>query len=193
MRRFLVTLACVGLAIGGTQVGHAVAYRLVERSSAERADLLAGTGHTYLQYASLALAILFVLAALALVAEIRATAAGGAATRPRLWMFGVVAPATLIVQEHIERWFSDGAFPWGTALQATVVVALLLQAPFALAAYVVARVVLGVTDALVRLLRRRREPRSRLRVSWPRVTSSRRVSSAQHIGLGPRGPPLLSV
>jgi hypothetical protein len=193
VRRVLVTLACVGLALGGTQVGHAVAYRLVERSATERADLLAGTGHTYLQYASLAIAVLFVLALLALLAEVRATAAGRAATRPRLWMFGVVAPATFVVQEHLERVIADGAIPWETALQGTFVVGLLLQVPFALAAYALARLVLGVTGALARLLRRRPQPRLRPRVSWPRVPSTRLFSSALRTGLGARGPPLLPV
>jgi apolipoprotein N-acyltransferase len=193
MRRLGVTVGAIAMAVVGTQIAHAVAYRIVEPSAEERAHLLAGTGHAYLRHASMALALLAVLAVLALVAEVCATAARGPVLAPRLWMFAVVAPATFVVQEHFERWFHDGAFPWGAALHATFAVGLLLQLPFALAAYLLARLLLGVTIALARLLRRERPSRRPIRSAWPRARAALLCSEPQRLGLGPRGPPLLSV
>jgi hypothetical protein len=191
MRRLAVTAGTVASAVVGTQLAHAVAYRLVEPSADERAHLLAGTGHGYLRHASLALALLAVLAVLAIVAEIRAAATGGPALAPRLWMFAAVVPATFVVQEHLERWFHDGVFPWAAGLQATFVVGLVLQLPFALAVYALARILLGAAHALGRLLRRERRAAPRDRAAWPRARADLFLSPPQHIGLGPRGPPPL--
>jgi hypothetical protein len=137
------------------------------------------------------LALLGVLAVLALVAEVRATAVN--APSPKVWMFAVLAPATFVAQEHLERWFHDGAFPWGAALEGTFVVGLLLQLPFALAAYALARLLLGVTRALARLLRREHASPRRARSTWPRARAALLFSAPQLLGLGPRGPPPLPV
>jgi hypothetical protein len=193
VRRALVAIGCVGLAIAGTQAAHAVAYRLVEPSAEERAHLLAGTGHGYLEHASLALALVVVAAVLALVVEVRIATRDDAAPRIPLWVFGLAAPATFVVQEHIERWIHDGGFPWGAALHGTFLVGLALQLPFALAAYLFARLVLGVTQALIQRLRRERPRAVRLRSTWPSIGVSRPLSALLQIGLGPRGPPLASV
>lgn len=193
MRRLVVTLASLGFAVLGTQIAHALAYRLAEPSADQRAHELTGTGHGYLEYATLGMALLLVLAVWALVAEIRAGVAGARPSRPRLWIFAAIAPATFVAQEHLERWFHDGAFPWATALEATFLLGLVLQLPFALAAYALARVLLRAAQAVARLLARPRVSRLAERSSWSAapVAPPRPASLAGQ--LGARGPPLLAV
>ena len=43
----------IPLCVAGSQVAHALAYRFVDRDPGARAELLATTGHQYLEYAPL--------------------------------------------------------------------------------------------------------------------------------------------
>jgi hypothetical protein len=180
------------LAVAGTQVAHTVAYRLTTPSSTERAHELSATGHGYVAYLPLALAMGVVLVAFALVAEVRHIAAASPGhVRPRAWHFAVVAPAIFVAQEHLERLVHNGAMPWQLVLAASFITGLLLQVPFALAAYVVARLLVGAARTVGGLLASRRRPpfpagstgRPASRVTVPRLR-------ALALGYGSRGPPL---
>ena len=103
-RRMIAWIVTLPLAVAGTQMAHAIAYRITA-STNERAHELSATGHGYLAYLPLALAIGAVLVAFALAAEVRhvATRSERAALRPRAWQFAIVAPAIFVSQEHFER------------------------------------------------------------------------------------------
>ncbi len=148
---WLLTLA---LAVIGSQLAHELAYRLVTPDGAQRAHELARTGHAYLVYAPAALAVCSVLVLIALVGELRhlLTGRGTASSRPSALTFAVLAPAIFVLQEHFERLFHDGAFPWDACLQPTFVVGLLLQLPVASGAYLLSRLLLGAVRSLGRLL-----------------------------------------
>lgn len=178
------------LAVVGSQVGHALAYRLVTPDGAERAHELAATGHSYLAYAPLALAIGTVMVVLALGVELRHVITGGQVSRPSALSFAVLAPAIFVLQEHFERLLHDGAFPWSAAVESTFVTGLLLQLPFALAAYLVARLLLRVVRSVGRLVALPRPRALRTVVAWPanQVDVPRVVALA--LGYGSRGPPV---
>ena len=186
-------LLILPLAVVASQLGHAVAYRLVTPDEAERAHELAASGHAYLTYAPAALAICGVLVVLALAGEFIHALTPRRVAPPSLLPFAVLAPAIFASQEHIERLLQDGVFPWSTALDATFLVGLLLQLPFSALAYVLARLLLGVVRSIGRRLSY--PPRSRalgppvlrfaLSVARPRV-------AVLALGYGSRGPPHLS-
>ena len=161
-RRNVVWLLTLALAVIGSQLAHELAYRLVTPDGARRAHELAQTGHAYLVYAPAALAVCSVLVLIALAGELRhLLRRGTASSRPSALTFAVLAPAIFLLQEHFERLFHDGAFPWDACLQPTFVVGLLLQVPVAFGAYLLARLLLGAVRSLGRLLVgpvRRRSP-----------------------------------
>jgi len=194
-RRLIAWLVTLPLAVVGTQAAHALAYRLVTSTADTREHELSTTGHDYLAYLPLALAIGAVLVAFALTAEVRhiVQTKESSALKPQVWQFALVAPAVFACQEHLERWLHDGAFPWDAALAASFITGLLLQLPFALAAYALARVLLRAARSLGRLLARpRRGRRLGATIEWPRTSFASPRVSALALGYGSRGPPFTS-
>lgn len=193
-RRLIVWLVTLPLAVAGTQLAHAFAYRVVSPDAGERAHELSATGHAYLAYLPLMLAVGTVLVVLALAVEIRhiVGAPGRSGLRPSAWGFAALAPAIFTCQEHFERLVQDGVVPWGAALAPSFVAGLLLQLPFALAAYALARLLLRVARSLARLLARRPRPR-RVGVAVPRPVVCVAIPRvpALALGYGSRGPPAL--
>ena len=193
-RRLIAWLVTLPLAVAGTQMAHAVAYRLTAPVDSEPAHDLSATGHGYVAYLPLALAIGAVLVAFALVAEVRhiATTSQGGTFRPRAWHFAVIAPALFASQEHFERLIHNGAFPASAVLEAPFIVGLLLQLPFALVAYSLARLLLHAAHSFGGLLAQRRQQLRAATIRWPAaaVVAPRRPALA--LGYGSRGPPLAS-
>lgn len=191
MRRGLIAWgSTLVLAVVGTQVAHALAYRLVTPGEHDRDELLTATGHGYLAYAPLALALGFGVLVTVLIAEVRATARRSG-TRACAWRFALVAPVVFFAQEHLERLAHDGAIPWSAALEGTFLTGLALQLPFALAAYLLARLLLSAARALGRRLGDRPPPR---RAPTPHLASPRGQRRAPRVaalalGYGERGPP----
>ena len=191
-RRLMVWLLTVPLAVAGSQVAHALAYRLIAPNADGRTTLLAATGHGYYSYLPLALAVGSVLVGFALVGEIRHLASGRpyGSHGPSARSFALLAPAIFCFQEHFERLVDHGGFPWHAALEPSFLVGLSLQVPFALAAYLVARLLLRAARSLGRWLAtpwRPRVapgvvPRPRSRLFSPHVP-------ALALGYGTRGPP----
>ena len=131
------------LAAAGSQVAHAFAYRLVTPHEHERARVSADTGHGYMGYWPVMLTAGAILLVAVLVSEVRA-AGRRYGTRVHFGRFAFVALAFCVAQEHLERFVHDGALPWTVALQLPFIVDWSLQLPFALAAYLVARLLLSV-------------------------------------------------
>jgi len=65
------------------------------------------------------------------------------------WVFACLPPVVFFVQEHVEHLISHGV-PWTLAADPTFVAGLCLQAPFALAAYLVARLLVAAAAAIAR-------------------------------------------
>lgn len=142
MRRLAAWTIVVPLLVAGTEIAHALAYRVVYPQTEIRWRVLAASGHSYLGYAPLVLGIVGA-ALLAGLASTVADAARGRAPRPLpAWAFALLPLIGFTCQEVIERWLVNDSFPWWLAQQPTFRVGLLLQVPFAVGAYVVARVLL---------------------------------------------------
>ena len=177
------------LAVAGSQIGHALAYRLVTPDHHDRAQLLAETGHHYLGYWRLVLALGIGVLVAVVVAEAHAARRRSGAHAPA-WRFAVVGLVAFVAQEHLERLAHDGVFPWTAACERTFLVGLVLQLPFALAAYLAARLLLSAARAIG--LRLGEAPRRRpfvVRVGRPRLEVRAERLAALALGYGERGPP----
>jgi hypothetical protein len=179
--------------VAGSQVAHALAYRIVYPDAQVRWQVLLSTGHDYLSYWPLLFGVvggvLLVGFAATLVAAVRRH-------EPRpvpAWAFALLPLLGFTVQEFAERWLIGGGFPWWAVLQPTFRIGLLLQLPFALIAFLLARFLLRSAEGVVRVLR----PGARIPqplgvghswfvcVSWPLRSA---VLADGHAG---RGPPAL--
>ena len=181
-------LLSLGLLAGGVYTAHALAYRLAVPDAEHRHDVLEQTGHGYLD-GPLLTSFFFALVAAGLAGRVLGGALGG--PHPPLWFFGLAPPLGFALQEHLERWFHDGAFPAGAALEPTFLAGLVLQLPFALAAALAAAALLAGADALAARLGGLR----RLRVlpeAAPRpvpATPGIRPAGARVGARGQRAPP----
>ncbi len=149
-RRTGVWLLTGVLSVFGSQLAHSLAYRLVAPDQAERTALLAASGHRYLTYAPLAIAIGATLVVVAFLAQVRGLIGGSSRWQPTLWAFALFAPAVFVVQEHLERLVHGRVVPWSTATDSTFLIGLALQLPFALLAYLLACVVLRAAAKVAR-------------------------------------------
>jgi hypothetical protein len=189
MRRRLTWVLVAPLALVSSQVAHALAYRSVEADTTARASLLASTGHGYLAYLPFAAALVTVLCAIGFIAQLRLGLGATTGAGPRA--FALVPLAVFAVQEHFERLAHTGALPLEAILEPTFLLGLVLQIPFAVLAWALARLLLDAARALVLALTRRRAPlaararavRRPLPVTLPRLGILAR-------GYAERGPPL---
>jgi len=65
-----------------------------------------------------------------------------------LWIFALLPPIVFVVQEHVEYWVGHGALTGSPATQSAFLVGLALQAPFTIAAYVAARLLMRLAEAV---------------------------------------------
>jgi hypothetical protein len=193
-RRVTAWLLSFPLMVVGSQVAHVFAYRWVYPNAHVRLSELVATGHGYMgspSYAPMLLGFVFaaelVAAGCVLVSALRRSRQRAVPA----WAFALLPMLGFTLQEFIERWLSGSPFPWWMVLQPTYRVGLLLQLPFALVAYVVARLLLRAADRVGRILRgaiARPAPRS-VSLRWVvlEVDSPRR--GAVDGGHSGRGPP----
>jgi hypothetical protein len=182
VRRALSWLVVLPLAVGGSQLAHAEAYRLVYADPHERAHVLDGSGHAYFSYAPAAFALALAVLLCGLAGWL-AHARRGRSIALATWPFAAVPLLTFLVQEHVER----GTLA-GVLAEPTTLVGLLLQLPFALLAFAVARLLLRVVEALAvaRVRRPRIRARTRsLRPATPMLPPLPRLA----FGVAQRGPP----
>jgi len=143
----------VPLVLGGTEVAHAFAYRIVYPQAAVRLRVLTDTGHGYLDWIPLLLGV----GAAAVLVGLLSSVVDALRRRPPApvpaWAFALLPVTAFTLQELLERWFAVGGFPWWMVEQPTFRVGLVLQLPFALLAYVVARVLLRVAERVAVVLR----------------------------------------
>ena len=182
--------------LGGTEVAHWLAFRLVYPDPFERAQALQATGHGYLNdwlpiAGGVAVAILVV--GLYLWCREARVARGLDVARVGLSRFAALPPLAFTLQEHLERLIHSGTVV-GVVLEPTFMLGLLLQVPFALAAYLLARLLLGVAGQVGHVLARRssqprRHAASSARLRF-RVEFSLPRPAALAGGHAERGPPL---
>lgn len=109
------------------------------------------------------------------------------------WSFAVLPPLLFLAQEHIEYWVGHAQVAGTVVAQPAFLYGLALQAPFALAAYVLARLLVGLAASIARRLAAR--PRVGARVAHARSLyrdPPRRSLLGLDAGLT-RGPPLRSL
>jgi len=191
MRRCLVWALAVPLMLAGSQTAHALAYHLVYPQAHLRLRILGATGHGYLTWLPLLLAV----GGAAALAALAATAADAARGRPAralpAWGFALLPPLAFVVQESLELSLHTGTFAWQALLAPTFLPGLLLQLPFALAAYLAARLLLRAARCLGRvcaaLLPRPTASSSPVLPRAATLPPRRGVAGAR---LAKRGPPL---
>lgn len=184
-RSRVAPLVALPMAVAGSLVAHELAYRVVGGAHAH--VLRAETGHGYLEHlpagATLGLAVL--------VVGLLATAAGRARSTRTLpaWAVALVPFAVFAVQEHVERWAHAGEWPLGAVLEATFVVGLALQAPFAVAAWFLARALVRTVVLLVGTGPARRPGHGRPAVRLAPIGPGRARCAPLAARAAPRGPP----
>jgi hypothetical protein len=146
MRRGAAWGLALPLALVGSQAAHAVAYALVYPQAGTRALTLFATGHAYLGYVPLLLAGAGAAAAVALAVTALDAAVGRPVRDVPAWAFALVPPAGFAIQELLELSLHTGTLGWRAVLAPTFLPGLLLQLPFALAAYVAARLLLRAAE-----------------------------------------------
>jgi hypothetical protein len=192
VRRRSAWLVSLPLVVAGSLIAHQLAYLAVAGAHADA--LLADTGHGYLDQlptgAVLALVCLLLGLGLAAVDRVRERAGRGIPA----WLIALVPLLGFALQEHVERLAHSGQVPWGAALDATFLVGLALQLPFAALAFVIARALLRTVASIVTALLERSRPGSHRRTINRFGLSARLVLAA---GLAyrraPRGPPSLRI
>ena len=156
MRRSLVWLSVFPLMLAGSQAAHVLAYRWVYPSSQVRLHALLSTGHGYMDRLPLVLGIAAAVALVSLLAAGVDAARGRSVRGLPAWAFALLPLLTFVVQEILERSLHTGTFVWQAVESPTFVPGLLLQLPFAAAAYVVARLLLRTVSAVGRIIGARR-------------------------------------
>jgi hypothetical protein len=193
MRRSVAWLSALPLILAGSQVAHVVAYRLVYPSSHARLHELVSTGHGYMEQLPLVLGIAGAVAAVSLLVAVADAARGRRLRALPAWAFALLPMASFTLQEVLERSLHAGTFIWRAVESPTFLPGLLLQLPFALLAYLIARLLLRVAEVAGRRLGSvlppaRLEPTSFL---FAVVVARTARANALALRLGKRGPPRL--
>ena len=190
-RRAAAWLSAIPLMLVGSQVAHVFAYRLAYPVARVRLRELVVTGHGYLGFWPVLLGIAAGLELAALGSVVAGSFQRRRSTPVAPWAFAVMPLLAFVVQEFLERWLAGGSFPWWMILQPTFRIGLLLQLPFGLLAYLVARLLLGVAGDVGSALRRLADSATPLgvRATWsPFELAQVRLPALAH-GRTSRGPP----
>ena len=190
-RLLLAWLLVLPLVAGGSQLAHWLGYAAATSDGTARADALASTGHGYLA----ALPVLAAISTGLIVAVLLLVTFDGLRGRSQLrlqrWPFAVMPFIGFVVQELVERGVAGDPVSLATLLEQPVLLGLLLQIPFAFAAFVVGFALTRVADRIGRALAHRApiEPLSPPRGSWPALPVHPPRSRAFY-AMPARGPPL---
>lgn len=153
MRRSAAWLATVPLMLGGSQLAHAVAYRIAYPQAHVRVVHMLATGHSYFTRLPILLAAAGACVLVALVATAVDAARGLRARALPASAFALLPPLAFALQELLELSLHTGTFAWHAVLAPTFLPGLLLQLPFALLMYVLARLLLRAAERIGHALR----------------------------------------
>ena len=187
----LAWLLAYALTVAGWISAHDVAYRLALPHPHDSGSDIAPARHAYLAYASLLVVLCLLLAVLCTAGLVARPHGLLAPSRRILFLFVLLPPLGFALQEVTESLFATGTLPFEAALEPTFLVGILLQVPFALAAFVVARMLFAMVRALARTVAGARRPRlvSLDLLVPPVVDGWRPRLPALAFGYGERGPP----
>ena len=193
MRRSVAWLSALPLIFAGSQVAHVIAYRLVYPSSRVRLHELVSTGHDYMEQVPLVLGIGGAVVLVSLLVGVADAARGRRLRALPAWAFALLPMVSFTLQEILERSLHAEAFVWRAVESPTFVPGLLLQLPFALLAYLIARFLLRVAQVAGRRLAALRPPARLEPLSFPSPVPARRTARANALALrlAKRGPPRL--
>jgi hypothetical protein len=123
-------------------------------------DHEADVAHGYLQYGAIFLALATAVVVVAATRQLVQSVGGEcAAEAPSPGMFALMPIVGFMFQEHLEHLVAARELEISFFLSPPFVVGLMLQLPFALAALVVARLILGVIRTVVTVVREAGTPR----------------------------------
>jgi hypothetical protein len=182
----------VPLILAGTEAAHSLAYRLAYPEAEVRWRMLSASGHGYEAYLPVAAGVVAALSIVALLAAVVDAARRRPVRAVPLWMFALLPPIAFTVQEYAERRLQGIAVPAWMLHEPTFRYGLLLQLPFALLAYLVARLLCRVAVAASRMLRRGRAVaagRARAGIPAGRASADLPRRRAGVLGWSLRGPP----
>ena len=154
MRRRLAWGVTLPLVFAGSQAAHALAYRLVYPQATVRVRALLATGHSYAGWLPIVLASAGAVVLVSLTVAAADAARGRPARALPAWAFAALAPASFTLQELLELSLHTGTVGWHAVLAPTFLPGLMLQLPFALAAYLAARLLLRTAERVGRALAR---------------------------------------
>jgi hypothetical protein len=186
MRRGLAWALTLPLVLLGTEAAHALAYRVVYPQA--HARILLQTGHGYLSWLPLALALAGAVALAALCVAAADAARGRPARDLPAWAFALLPPATFVIQELLELSLHTGRFGWHALLAPTFLPGLALQLPLALGAYVAARLLLKTAERIGRALAQPQPLHGLSQILAAPVTTALRPRAVV-AGCSSRGPP----
>ena len=197
-RRAGVWVTAVPLMLLGSQLAHFLAFRLVYPQTQLRLRALLATGHGYMVgYPGYLPLVAGACGAMELVAFVWMVA-GGVRRAPRAPVppaaFALMPVIAFSLQEFLEQWLAGASFPWQLVLEPTFRVGLLLQLPFAVLMYLLARLLLRAAEQVVSVVGRLRPPFVVLREQPVRRAGGfallrRPTLAGGHSG---RGPPCFS-
>jgi hypothetical protein len=152
MSRSLAWLAAAPLMLVGSQLAHAIAYRIVFPQAHARVLYLLATGHAYTRWLPIALAVAGACVLVSLSATVFDSVRGRETRALPAPAFALLPPLAFALQETLELSLHTGTFAWRAVLAPTFVPGLLLQLPVALVTYLVARLLLRAAVRLGRAL-----------------------------------------
>jgi hypothetical protein len=188
VRKTAVWFVTLPLALIGVEAAHALANRLCGSPQGEAEVFASAASGAELGPPLLALALAALLLALA------------ARTVGRWWLprsarslavpFACVPPVAFVLLELLEAVLADGSMPWDPGARRTFAAGLALQLPVAFAGYLLARMLLRLSDGVRGLIARRPFPLSLPVLLLPSARGDRALHPACGAGVHPaRGPP----
>jgi hypothetical protein len=184
-RRRLAWGLTLPLVAAGGLAAHVLAYGMV--ASDHHSGSLA---HATLIQWRVCVALCLALAVIGAVGYAVETVSGRASRGAPLWVFALLPPVGFVIQEQLEHLLQHGGLSATLTLEPVFLLGLLLQVPFAAAAYLVARGLVSVAITLIRALGRARPRLSPTPLRF-RVTPEPAVALANPVALGhgQRAPP----
>ena len=138
-------LLSLPLSAAGMLLAHEFAWELARHEHAT------GEAHGYLQYGAIFAALIVATVLVAATAQlIRGISGAGIASAPSARVFAIVPIIGFLLQEHLEHLVAARELEVTFFLSTPFLLGLALQVPFALAALVFARLILGLVKGVAR-------------------------------------------